>query len=380
MNDAPTQYSLLHYARGLAALAVVLHHRGVHPKFPDLLNSISEYGHVGVSVFFVISGFVIYQAAERHFSGGYRGAWRFAWKRAKRIYPAFWMSLLLCLLVSISPLMGYDLIPESTYHWTLYPPPFTAADILSTATLTYNIPPFHFGPPNVVYWTLVVEQQFYIFIFLLILPFFKGARPWIIVGSSVVALAHGLNLLGIRTLSFYVLPRHWMEFLLGILAYFIIARRVPRWVTTPIFAALVILGLLDTWSEGSLNYQRSVAASLFALLVLLAFPLNKWMTGAKIFYPLRFLGTISYSLYLVHLAAFSINDTLFAGILRVGSLSAYFTGVLMALALATIFYWLFERPFISPRRRARPAISERSDDQGAYGAIVSTASANNTVS
>src|SRR5690348_4033168 len=68
MSKTPAQYSLLHYARGLAALAVVFHHRGVNPKFPGVLNWISEYGHVGVSIFFVISGFVVYQSAERHFS------------------------------------------------------------------------------------------------------------------------------------------------------------------------------------------------------------------------------------------------------------------------------------------------------------------------
>ncbi len=380
MSKTPAQYSLLHYARGLAALAVVFHHRGVNPKFPQALDWISEYGHVGVSIFFVISGFVIYQSAERHFSSGYRGALRFAWKRAKRIYPAFWVSLILCLLVATSPLLNYDLIPEATYHWNLYPPPFSAGDILSTAALIYNIPPFHFQPPNVVYWTLVVEQQFYIFIFLLILPFFKQIRPWIIVGSTALALAHGLNLIGIRTLSFYTLPRHWTEFLLGILAYLIISRRVPRFVTVPIFSVLILMGLFDTWSAGNLNYPRAVAASLFAALVVLAFPLNKWMTNAKIFVPLRFLGTISYSLYLTHLAAFAINDGLFAGILRVGSLSGYFSGIAMALGLGAAFYWLFERPFISRRARPLKETIERSEDQGAYGAMVSTASASNTVS
>lgn len=90
MIQASRHYALLDYARGSAALGVVFHHRGVHPKFPAPLNWYSEYGLLGVSIFFVISGFVIYQASERYEEGGAKGPLRFAWKRIKRIYPAYW--------------------------------------------------------------------------------------------------------------------------------------------------------------------------------------------------------------------------------------------------------------------------------------------------
>ena len=52
----------------------------------------------------------------------------------------------------------------------------------------------------------------------------------------------------------------------------------------------------------------------------------------------------------------------------------------MALGIASVFWLLFERPFVATRSRRRGRIIERSEDQGAYGAIVSTASASNTVS
>lgn len=51
-------------------------------------------GEVGVSVFFVLSGYLVVQSLERSPSG-----WNFLWRRALRIYPALWMVVFLCVAV-----------------------------------------------------------------------------------------------------------------------------------------------------------------------------------------------------------------------------------------------------------------------------------------
>jgi len=348
------EFALLDGARGLAALAVVFYHRGPFPAFPGVVNAGISFGYVGVSVFFVISGFVIWQSALRRADGGPRGALEFLKRRALRIYPAYWAGLVLCLAVSLFVLSpANDRIPIAIPHWNLEYPPYTPADLLSTATLTYCIPPFSFHTPNVVYWTLAVEQQFYLLVGLLILPVFRRVRVPLLLASTAFAAAHELGWFGVRTISFYLLPRHWMEFVSGILLFMIVQRSAPRWATVPLFLALVAGGLAPTWAAGNQNGPRSLAAAGFALLLLAIYPLDGRLAKAWWLAPVRYLGRISYSLYLIHFAGFALHDWLMAAVLPRGSFLAYAGGIAAALLLASGFWWLFERPFLSRQRRAR---------------------------
>src|SRR6267154_4056257 len=95
------KYKLLDPARGLAALAVVFFHRGVIPLYIHPVDWVVHYGEVGANIFFVISGYVIFQSMERRSSEGARGCWTFIKKRFRRIYPPFWASLIISFLVAI---------------------------------------------------------------------------------------------------------------------------------------------------------------------------------------------------------------------------------------------------------------------------------------
>ena len=94
------RFETLDYVRGLAALAVVFFHRGIYSSFQGLLYILAKYGEVGVQIFFVISGFVIYQSMERHIKLGNKGSVIFLKKRFVRIFPALWTSLCLAFLVA----------------------------------------------------------------------------------------------------------------------------------------------------------------------------------------------------------------------------------------------------------------------------------------
>ena len=74
--------------RGLAALAVVFYHYTT--RFDQLFGhtfplpwSVS-WGHYGVDLFFMLSGFVILMTLERT-----SDSWKFAWGRFSRLYPAY---------------------------------------------------------------------------------------------------------------------------------------------------------------------------------------------------------------------------------------------------------------------------------------------------
>lgn len=85
--------------RGIAALMVVLYHYTFrfHEKYSysflyDVFNF--EYGHLGVELFFMISGFVIYMSIKN-----INSPLDFLKKRFYRLYPLFWLSLLFTSLV-----------------------------------------------------------------------------------------------------------------------------------------------------------------------------------------------------------------------------------------------------------------------------------------
>jgi peptidoglycan/LPS O-acetylase OafA/YrhL len=206
---------------------------------------------------------------------------------------------------------------------------------LGTATLTFIS--LGVQSPQDVYWTLVYEQQFYLVMAILILPIFRRSRVWLIIASSLIAVGHTVGILSNRLIN-DTLPNHWLEFELGILVYLILQRRLSYRVSVPVFIALFVAGM-------SLNY-RTQAASAFALFILLFNRLDAVTVSVKFLSPLRWLGLISYSFYLVHLPVFALSDLIFLSMLPQDSLLLYFSGILSALIIATVFYLLFERPFM----------------------------------
>ena len=159
---APSRLAVLDYLRLLASLAVVAHHwlfwgpvNGMTPGIGVTpLAPIAAYGYLGVQLFFLISGYVIFLSA----SG--RDAGAFAAGRASRLYPAFWAGVLITTVAAL--LTGQSRFPE------LLP------QFLANLTMV----PAAFGQQQLdgVYWTLTLELEFYALVFLF-LAF--GRRRWL---------------------------------------------------------------------------------------------------------------------------------------------------------------------------------------------------------
>src|SRR5687768_11010130 len=75
--------------RFIAAVSVVLFHATNWPADPNLLTRIATYGSLGVPLFFMISGFVILMTAQN------RSGIEFINSRIARLYPSFWIAVLL---------------------------------------------------------------------------------------------------------------------------------------------------------------------------------------------------------------------------------------------------------------------------------------------
>lgn len=147
---------LLDYARLLAALAVVAFHylfQGMQSGHVTSISTMpwavawSKYGYLGVDLFLIISGYVIF------FSARGRSAGEFAAARAVRLYPAFWVAMLFT--ASVVALWG---APQFTV---------TGRQVLLNLTMVPSL----LGVPAVdgVYWTLALEASFYAVVTLVLL-------------------------------------------------------------------------------------------------------------------------------------------------------------------------------------------------------------------
>ena len=140
--------------RFLAAFGVMLYHIAFRmpmidrlggPEFPELV-SWTKYLHLGVRLFFMISGFVIAFSAEG------KTAIQFAWSRIVRLYPAYW----LCVVITFTICHFFW---RPSYEITL------GQALVNLTMLQEYLKAPHVDFP---YWTLAEELRFYGLIFLLL--------------------------------------------------------------------------------------------------------------------------------------------------------------------------------------------------------------------
>ena len=96
-----TRFESLDAMRGLASLAVVIFHIGSNEFQPYWLKFIATYGEVGVQLFFVLSGFIISFTSFKYLQPSTTmGSVQFMTKRFIRVYPPFFLSMILCIIVN----------------------------------------------------------------------------------------------------------------------------------------------------------------------------------------------------------------------------------------------------------------------------------------
>ena len=150
--------------RGLAALWVVLYHMKEGRHIDALVQALPEYlvaavfnaGHLGVAIFFVLSGLVI-AGSGRHCGDSRRDADRFLLRRLVRLCPPYYFSLIV--VVAFMWLKA-----RQTGAATALP---GAGDFV--LHLLYLQDLAGVTPLNTIYWTLCIELQFYLVFVLLML-------------------------------------------------------------------------------------------------------------------------------------------------------------------------------------------------------------------
>mgnify|MGYP000220361053 CR=1 FL=1 len=315
--------------RGLAALAVVAFHYTTH--YGNEVGHIGAppipfaFGNYGVHLFFMISGFVIFMTLERT-----RTAMGFVVSRFSRLFPAYWVAILMSAAVVYS--IG---MPSQRVPWS---------DVIMDFTMIQQI----LGAQHLdgSYWTLQIELFFYVqMLFWFMVRQLQHIR-WIIVAWLVIAVACGIAEKVDYHLSYtlreLLIVRHIPYFAIGILFYRIRSRPAGRRVDIGLIGLCLIaiaIAYKPIYAEVAM-----VCTTIFALFA-------AGLLGGLRWAPFAFLGTISYSLYLLHQAiGFSLiwrleNHGVSSGMAALGA-------AVLVTALAVALTFLVERPAMRAIRRA----------------------------
>ena len=265
-------------ARGLAALGVVVcHARGLHD--PPAWTSPLRHGWLGVPVFFVLSGIVLYLP----FADGSRpaNALVFWVRRLLRIFPAYWAAFALC-AVAVLVTGG-----------TLMKP-------LSQFVLTNEYQGMHYEALLPQSWTLAVELGFYLLLPALIWIIWRWpALRWpLLVALVVVASWYRLlmNPVGGHLHPFPFAPLGFLqEFAVGMAAAVVISRRQRSWLFIPTGAAVIVTAFVCfEESVGGWPFMDVFAVGIALMLIPIA------QLGARLPAAFVWLGTVSFGIYLWH--------------------------------------------------------------------------------
>ena len=118
-----------------------------------------QYGFLGVDVFFVISGYLITSIIVASLSGGVFKFADFYERRARRLFPALFVTVLCCIPFSWFVMMPNDL---QNFGQSVFATVFFSNNILLAITSDYWSTLTHFKP-LLHTWSLAVEEQFYLF-------------------------------------------------------------------------------------------------------------------------------------------------------------------------------------------------------------------------
>lgn len=347
--DGPFHIPSLDGIRAVSFLIVFLGHAGLGKIVP---------GYFGLSLFFFLSGYLITTLLRvEHERTGSVSLKQFYLRRVLRIFPPFYLVLAVFTLLTLLGLTGGTLWPSAV-----------AAQCLHVTNYWIVLHGWWDGmaPGTWVYWSLAVEEHFYLVFPLLYLWLQRKKMPrnqqvLVLLACSAlvlawrVALIYFLDATKDRT---YVASDTRVD---SILAGCILAigynpvldrdsiddRRLLRvWLPLGLACVLVSLAVRSFRFDQTLRYSLQSFGLLPFFVAAIRYP-DKWPFSWLNVGWMRYLGTLSYSMYLMHTATLWMFERWLAWSEPVRGVLA----LALLVALGTLIYRFVEKPCARARRR-----------------------------
>ncbi len=382
-------YPALTGIRAVAATLVFFHHfnpfekgNATSPRLPqtalvEWLRSFVEQWHIGVSIFFVLSGFLIATRYMDKIEPSWRWARFYMQNRFARIYPLYLLVTILTVAFWYSGFAGYHPIFTTGGKFTFIE--YCIAAVLNiTLTRAFFLQFLFIGAPTA--WSLTVEEFFYISAPFIIMGLKKhsyrfvfypavllGIGTLLVVGSSLSPVWLFGFMKDMKFMLNWTYFGRCVEFMIGIgLAFFI--KQHPAsgswrgpWLTLTGFCWILLSLIGIAYAEHS--HPRLLGLNTYSGIILnnLVLPIGV----AGLFWGLireksllrrlletKFLselGKISYAFYLIH------GGCIYLTLLHFGiaSLPVHF---IVSWGLSALAYYYFEEP-LQLRLRASPVPS-----------------------
>jgi len=353
--------------RGFAILAVLLFHTlGNDPFGTSLLAQtvyqITRWGYTGVDLFFVLSGFLITRILlwSRENENFYQV---FYFRRLLRIAPLYYLAVVLVFF--ILPLIGlYH--PERGLSMVFEP-----FSIQIWYWLNASNVPTAFHPMQVTllshYWTLAVEEQFYLVWPTIVRRF--SIRTLKVVCVAGFLLPPVLRISGVipnmgENFYYRITPFH-MEGLFGgaLLGIFDVEGEIARWRKWfPFVAAAGVLGLVcaPIWPcRILLNADLTFKALIYTGLVGLSLDSRRWT--ARVFSNgfLRRAGDYSYFMYVFHIIIIAAVTTFLRHVAGMAGsrVTRALASIAVCFALGALSHRFLEKPILRLKKYVRPRSS-----------------------
>ncbi|WP_151081952.1 acyltransferase family protein [Nocardioides cynanchi] len=324
MSTTPAPWRLGHRPaldglRGVAVVIVVADHTGYLPE---------PAGGIGVVVFFVLSGFLITRMIGESRDAGSWSLGAFVANRFVRLFPA--LALMVTVVSAVLLVQGFPVeemadraVPALTYVQNMEP------------ATSFSV----FGQT----WSLGVEEQFYL-AWPLVLPWVLGrARPRIVLAVAIAASAAAMIASGRDWL-----PMHAYALLAGCLLALVGPLRPHAWLVPAGALGLLVSIDLAPSLDRIYVYGPLVATPAAVLLVAGAVPGDRMLALA----PLRFVGRISYAVYLWHVPLLRLTGTTYG---RADALLPIAVAVALAIASTLVVEEPLRRAWRASRTTSQPA-------------------------
>jgi exopolysaccharide production protein ExoZ len=324
----------LQMLRAVAVFLVICHHsyrlllkhNGIHYPHFDLF----EYAALGVDLFFVLSGFIMFYIHHLDIGKGINHLKTFLIKRIVRIYPVYWV-------VTIGLMLFEYVVSQEKFP-------------IKFLVNSFLLLPDSKQPILGVAWSLIHEMFFYLMFALLILTRKVKYVIFTWVTGMIFMLINPINLSDNAYLNLIFNPIN-LEFLVGCMSalLFLKFKLNPQILIIVGIASFVFSIFLEY--TGVLELHRFIAWGIPSFILILGLVNLDEKIDGKVPKFIVFIGNASYSIYLTHIVAISIfggfisHFNLFG--LKVSPLIIVLFFVILQVILGCLFYLIVEKPILN---------------------------------